>query len=104
MSDLSALALPPSLLAAAGQASPQDLAKRADIRKTAEDFEASFLSIMLQEVFDEVEVGDFGGGQGEQMFKSFLSDAMAKQMVKGGGVGLSDTVAREMLKLQGLEE
>lgn len=99
----SPLAPPPHLLTAA-QPSPQDLAKRADIGKTAQAFEASFLSIMLQEMFDEVEVGEFGGGQGEQMFKSFLSDAMAKQMVKGGGVGLSDTVAKEMLKLQGLEE
>ncbi|HEX2560528.1 rod-binding protein [Phenylobacterium sp.] len=106
MSDLSAaLALPTNLLTAGAPQSPEQLAKRANIRKTAEDFEASFLSIMLQEMFDEVEVAaPFGGGQGEQMFKSFLSDAMAKQMVKGGGVGLSDTVAKEMLKLQGLEE
>lgn len=106
MSDLSAaLALPTNLLTAAGQPAPQELAKRANITKTAQDFEASFLSIMLQEMFSEVEVGaPFGGGQGEQMFKSFLSDAMAKQMAKAGGIGLSDTVAKEMLKLQGLQE
>ena len=106
MSDLiAAVAMPTNLLAAGGQPSPQELAKRADIKKTAQDFEASFLSIMLQEMFDEVEVSaPFGGGQGEQMFKSFLSDAMAKQMAKAGGIGLSDTVAKEMLKLQGLEE
>ena len=36
------------------------------------------------------------------MWKSFLTDAMAKQTVKRGGIGLSDTVAKEMLKLQGL--
>lgn len=106
MSDLvSAVALPTNLLTAAGHKTPEELAKRADVKKTAQDFEASFLSIMLQEMFDEVEVAaPFGGGQGEQMFMSFLSDAMAKQMTKGGGVGLSDTVAKEMLKLQGLEE
>lgn len=106
MSDLaSALALPTNLLTATTPASSAELAKRADIRKTAQEFESSFLSVMLQEMFDEVEVGaPFGGGQGEQMFKSFLSDAMAKQMAKAGGIGLSDTVAKEMLKLQGLEE
>lgn len=106
MSDLaSALALPTNLLTATAQGSPRELAKRTDIRKTAQEFEASFLSIMLQEMFDEVEVGaPFGGGEGEQMFKSFLSEAMAKQMAKAGGIGLSDTVAKEMLKLQGLEE
>ena len=44
----------------------------------------------------------FNGGQGEAAFKSFMSDAMAKQMVRSGGVGLADTVGKEMLKLQGL--
>jgi flagellar protein FlgJ len=105
MSELSVLSLPPALLSPTGVASAQELSKRADIRRTAQEFEASFLSIMLQEMFQEVDVSaPFGGGQGEEMFKSFLSDAMAKQMVKAGGVGLTHTVAREMLKLQGLEE
>ena len=44
----------------------------------------------------------FNGGHGEAAFKSFMSDAMAKQVTKAGGVGLSDRVAQEMLKLQGL--
>ena len=38
------------------------------------------------------------------MFRSFLTDALAKQTVKAGGIGLADTVQREMLKLQGLSE
>lgn len=97
-----ALAPPPSLLTLAN---PAEATKRADITRTAQEFEASFLAIMLQDMFDDLEVSaPFGGGQGEAMFKSFLSEAMAKQMAKAGGVGLSDTVAREMLKLQGLEE
>lgn len=99
-----ALALPPSLLAAAPQPTADELAKRADVKRTAQEFESSFLAIMLQEMFKDVEVSaPFGGGEGEALFKSFLSEAMAKQMAKAGGVGLSDTVAREMLKLQGLE-
>ena len=103
MAGFSAL-VPPNLLAPQAQPSAEHLAKRADIKKTAENFEASFLNVMLQEMFDELEVSaPFGGGQGEAMLKSFLSEAMAKQMTKAGGVGLSDTVAREMLKLQGLE-
>ena len=81
----------------------EQLAKRGQIAKTAKDFEASFLSIMLGEMFKDVGAeAPFNGGAGEQAFKSFLSDAMAKQMVKTGGVGLSDRVAQEMLKLQGL--
>ncbi len=81
----------------------EQLAKRGQIAKTAKDFEASFLSIMLGEMFKDVGAeAPFNGGAGEQAFKSFLGDAMAKQMVKSGGIGLSDRVAQEMLKLQGL--
>lgn len=96
---------PTNLLQAQSSAgSTAELAKRGQIRKTAEDFEASFLSIMLQQMFQGVQVEQpFGGGQGEEMFKSFMNDAMARQMAKSGGIGLADTVAREMLKLQGLE-
>jgi flagellar protein FlgJ len=79
-------------------------AQRGKIEKTAQSFEASFLSIMLQQMFTGVDAEEpFGGGQGEQMFRSFMTDAFAKQMAKAGGVGLADTVQREMLKLQGLE-
>jgi Rod binding protein. len=85
------------------QLTAEELAKRGQIQKTAKDFEASFLSVMLGQMFSEVGAdAPFNGGAGEQAFKSFLSDAMAKQMVKAGGVGLSDRVAQEMLKLQGL--
>ena len=84
--------------------SPEDMAKRGKIAQTAQSFEASFLSIMLQQMFAEVNVSEpFGGGQGEEMFKSFMTDAIAQQMAKTGGVGLAGQVQREMLKLQGLD-
>ena len=35
-----------------------------------------------------------------QAWRSFLLDAMAKQTVKAGGIGLADTVMSEMLKMQ----
>ena len=36
------------------------------------------------------------------MFRSVMTDTMAQQMTKAGGIGLSATVQREMLKMQGL--
>ena len=58
---------------------------------------------MLRQMFEGVDTaGPFGGGQGEAMFKSFLTDAMAKQMTKSGGIGVAAAVQREMLKMQGL--
>ncbi|HUH08915.1 MAG TPA: rod-binding protein [Brevundimonas sp.] len=71
------------------------------MRKTAEEFEASFLSQMFKPMFEGLETdGAFGGGSSEATWRSFLLDAMAKQTVKAGGVGLADTVMSEMLKMQ----
>ena len=104
MADLTAAVVPPTLTQpAAGPPSAAELAKRGQIKQTAEKFEASFLSIMLQQMFEGTETSTpFGGGSGEQMFKSFMADAMANKMVKSGGVGLAASVQREMLKMQGL--
>ena len=75
----------------------------AQMRETAQAFEASFLAQMMKPMFEGLSTdGPFGGGQGEEMFKSFMNEAMAKQVVKSGGVGIADDVAQEMLKLQGL--
>ena len=104
MADLSAISVPLGpLTGGPTAANTAELAKRGAIQKTAKDFEASFLNVMYQSMFKDVNTSEpFGGGQGEEMWKSFLTDAMAKQTVKRGGIGLSDTIAKEMLKLQGL--
>jgi peptidoglycan hydrolase FlgJ len=104
MADLSLAVIPPSLTQPAGPPTAEDLAKRGQIKETAKKFEAQFLSIMLQQMFEGVKVSaPFGGGPGEDMFRSFMTDAMAQQMTRSGGIGLADTVQREMLKLQGLK-
>ena len=79
-----------------------DAAMRARIHKTATDFEASFLQVMLGQMFDGVDAGAFGGGPGEDAFKSFMTEAFGQSMAKSGGIGLSKDLAREMLKMQGL--
>lgn len=77
--------------------------QRARIGKAAQDFEASFLSVMIGQMFQEVGAsGDFTGGPGEMAFRSFLSDAVAHQIARSGGIGLAAPVQAEMLKLQGL--
>ena len=105
MTDLSAAMIPLSALkpAAPVAMTPAQLANRAQIHKTAQAFESQFLSQMLGTMFEGVTTSaPFGGGQGEEAFKSFLMDAFAKQMTKAGGVGITASVQREMLKMQGL--
>jgi Rod binding domain-containing protein len=108
---MSTMALPPpsfdASLASQGPTatSAAELAKRGNIHQTAVGFEASFLSTVFQTMFQCVKTPDtFGGGPGEDMWKSFLAEQMAKQVAKRGGIGVSKGVEREMLKLQGLSE
>lgn len=71
------------------------------MRQTAEDFEASFLTQMLKPMFDSLSTeAPFGGGEAEGTWRGFLVEAMAKQTVKAGGLGLSDTIVSEMIKMQ----
>jgi Rod binding domain-containing protein len=106
--DLSAPALPVSLLkpiaapTAEAVVSLDDAGKRTRIEKTSKDYESAFLSIMLGQMMSGVKASTFGGGEGEDAFKSFLTDAMAKSMVRHGGIGLSHSLAGEMMKMQGL--
>ncbi len=71
-------------------------------RKTAEDFEALAISQMLQPMFKTVDTskGMFGGGKGEEAWKPLMVDEMAKMLARNGGIGLADSVYREMLRMQ----
>jgi flagellar protein FlgJ len=108
---MSTISLPPpsfdASLASQGPTatSAAELAKRGNIHQTAVGFEASFLTTVFQTMFQSVKTSEpFGGGPGEDMWKSFLAEQMAKQVAKRGGIGVSKGVEREMLKLQGLTE
>lgn len=71
------------------------------LRKTAQDFEASFLSQMLKPMFANLGAEKpFGGGTGEDMWRSLQVNEYGKAIAQKGGIGLADSVFREMLKLQ----
>jgi flagellar protein FlgJ len=99
---MTAFATPTGLLAPPVAApTAAQAANAARIRKTAEDFEASFLSQMYKPMFEGLSTdGDFNGGEAEGTWRSFMIDAMAKQTVKAGGIGLTNVVMTEMLKMQ----
>ncbi len=91
------LAVSPSLLTSVAAPNPET----PRMRETAEQFEASFLSQMLKPMFEGIETdGPFGGGEAEGTWRSFMIDAMAKQTVRAGGIGLADTVVAEMIRMQ----
>ena len=101
--DLAAPGLPFDALNPTGAPSAVGAKTPAQIKKVAEEFEAAFLTAMLNPIFSQLSTeAPFGGGQGEAAFKSFMVDAMSKQMAKAGGVGLADSVTRQLLGQQGL--
>ena len=95
--------VPSPALLAPGVARPEGKT-REQIAKAAKEFEAAFISQMLAPMFEGSDAeAPFGGGSGESAFKSFLMEAVGKQMSRAGGLGLADDLTRQMLKMQGLE-
>ena len=91
----------PATLPPAAAPGPAPGVVTARMRETAEAFEASFLSQMLKPMFEGLSTeAPFGGGEAEGTWRGFLVDAMAKQAVRGGGIGLADQVVAQMLKMQ----
>ncbi len=70
--------------------------------KAAQDFEAMSLGQFLAPMFETVKPADglFGGGSGEETWRPMLTQELAKQMSKSGGLGLAVPVYRQMLLMQ----
>jgi Rod binding domain-containing protein len=71
------------------------------VRRAAEEFEAVFISQMLAPMFEGLESDQlFGGGPGEDIYRSILVEEYGKAIARSGGIGISDAVQREILRLQ----
>ena len=73
----------------------------AGAQEAAQEFEAMFLSEMFKPVFESIPVDDaFGGGKGEEVFRGILVQEYGKMMARAGGIGLSDHVREELIRMQ----
>lgn len=71
------------------------------IEDAAQDFEAVFISEMMRPMFESVEVNsEFGGGKGEEIFRSFLIDEYGKITAATGQIGIAEHVKHELIRLQ----
>ena len=76
-------------------------ASDAAMDKAAKQFESVFISQFLGSMFSGIKTdGPFGGGQGEEMFRSMMIDKYADGLVKQGGFGLAASVKAQMIKMQ----
>jgi Rod binding domain-containing protein len=76
-------------------------AKTAALKKAAQDFEAMFMSTMLESMTAGLKTDKmFGGGPGEQMYRSLLNQEYGKAMASTGSLGLAPAIERAMLQAQ----
>jgi peptidoglycan hydrolase FlgJ len=69
--------------------------------EAAKEFEAVFVSEMMKPMFEGIQTdGMFGGGKGEEVFRSMLLQEYGKLMSQTGSVGVADTVREEMIRMQ----
>ena len=91
-------------IANAGSANAQNALKvKGKAKQAAENFESMFLSNMFQQMYTSIDGdGPFGGSGSLKIWRSFLTDQIAKSFAKAGGIGLAPQVYESLLKHQGL--
>ena len=92
MTDL--LSIPPSM------ALPSGSEKKARALDAAHKLEASFLAEMLKSTGLGEQQNSLSSEQTEDHFASFHRQAIADQMVKSGGIGLTQAFYRAMMEAQ----
>ncbi|WP_198376362.1 rod-binding protein [Neoroseomonas rubea] len=99
---MDAPALPP--VQPRGLSAPAASGNEAAMRRAARDFEAQAFGLMLQPMFATVDQSRsrFGGGAAEAQWRPMLVDAFAAAATRSGhGLGLADSVLREMTRMRG---
>jgi flagellar protein FlgJ len=85
----------------ANQTLPAAGADHDALRQGAEKFVSLFMSQMFSQMFAGVGTNKvFGGGPGEEMFKSVLIDEYGKAAAKQGGMGMTDQIMRALIAQQ----
>lgn len=71
------------------------------IRHQAEELEGVFLNMLTKEMFSSIKGDDnFGGGFGEETWRSMQAEELANSMARGGGIGLAQDLMGQMIALQ----
>lgn len=70
-----------------------------EMKRVSAEFESVFLSQILGGMTKGLAGTGLSGGQ-DSPFASMLQDEYAKLISRSGGIGLADSILREMLKMQ----
>lgn len=74
----------------------------AQLRKAAQDFEATALSELFKPMFETVDMSNslFGGGEAESSWRPIMVQEMCKSIAAKGGLGLAAPVYQQLLRMQ----
>jgi Rod binding domain-containing protein len=94
---MASLAIGPAPALPATNVSPAVAAKA---RAKAQDFEAVFLNSMFSHMFKHVNEGPYSGGEAANTWRSFLTEEYSRNFAKAGGIGIADSVYRQLIAVQ----
>lgn len=63
-----------------------------DAARAAFEFEVVFLSQAVEEMMRGTTAGEFGGGHGEETWRSFLARAFAEEIASHGSLGIARSI------------
>lgn len=73
----------------------------AKVDQSAKDFEAMFMTQMLNHMFSSVKMdGPFSGGRAEEIWRSFMINEYGKSIADAGGVGIASQIKQYLISLQ----
>ncbi len=71
------------------------------LRNVAEEMEGLFISQMINHMFKGIKTdGLTGGGNGEAMFRDLLMQEYGNVISKSSGIGLANSIERQLLERQ----
>ena len=79
-----------------------DPASMGRLRKQAEELEGVFLNTLTKQMFSSLKTdqASFGGGFGEETWRSMQSEQLANSMAQNGGLGIADQMMGDLVKMQ----
>ncbi len=71
------------------------------IEQKAKELEGVFLNTLMSQMFSSIKSdGMFGGGYGEETWRSMQSEQYANLLSENGGIGLADQIMSNLLAIQ----
>ncbi len=72
------------------------------LHKQAEELEGVFLNTLTKQMFSSIKTdkASFGGGFGEETWRSMQSEQIADSMAQNGGLGIADQMMGDLVAMQ----